>query len=51
VKPWEKENHARAIMSNAGLHPEVGKFEGHIYFSKEASRGGSGVAGGGCGCN
>ena len=51
VKPWEKENHARAIMSNAGLHPEVGKFEGHIYFSKEASRGGAGVAGGGCGCN
>jgi len=51
VKPWEKENHSRAIMSFSGLHPEVNKFEGHIYFSKEASRGGSGVAGGGCGCN
>jgi len=23
----------------------------HIYFSKEASSGGSGVGGGGCGCN
>jgi hypothetical protein len=23
----------------------------HVYFSKEASTGGVGVAGGGCGCN
>jgi hypothetical protein len=23
----------------------------HIYFSKEASTGGNGVGGGGCGCN
>ena len=51
VKPWEKETLARPIMSPEGLHPEVTKFEGHMYFSKEASRGGSGVAGGGCGCN
>jgi len=51
VKPWEKENHAREIMSFSGFNPEVTKFESHVYFSKEASRGGSGVAGGGCGCN
>lgn len=51
VKPWEKENLARDIMQYEGLHPEVKKFEAHIYFSKEASRGGSGVSGGGCGCN
>jgi hypothetical protein len=38
-------------MQFGGLHPEVKKFEQHIYFSKEASRGGYGVAGGGCGCN
>ena len=25
--------------------------EDHVYFSKEASSGGSGFAGGGCGCN
>ena len=51
VKPWEKENLAQDIMQYEGLNPEVKKFEGHVYFSKEASRGGSGVAGGGCGCN
>ena len=27
------------------------KFAGHVYTSKEASSGGSGAAGGGCGCN
>jgi len=51
VKPWEKENLARPIMQFESLNPEVTKFESHIYFSKEASHGGSGVAGGGCGCN
>jgi len=51
VKPWEKETLARPIMQFGGIHPEVTKFESHTYFSKEASRGGSGVAGGGCGCN
>jgi len=51
VKPWEKETLAKDIMQYEGLHPEVKKFEGHIYFSKEATRGGSGVSGGGCGCN
>ena len=29
----------------------MGKFDNHIYFSKEATKGGGGVAGGGCGCN
>jgi hypothetical protein len=51
VKPWEKETLAKPTMQFAGLHPEVNKFESHIYYSKEASKGGSGVAGGGCGCN
>ena len=51
VKPWEKETLAKPIMQFGGLHPEVTTFESHVYFSKEASRGGSGVAGGGCGCN
>ena len=51
VKPWEKGNLAKPIMQEGGLHPDITKFESHIYFSKEASSGGSGVAGGGCGCN
>ena len=51
VKPWEKETLAKPIMQFEGLHPEVRKFESHVYFSKEATRGGNGVAGGGCGCN
>jgi hypothetical protein len=51
VKPWEKDTLAKPIMQFEGLHAEVNKFESHVYFSKEASRGGYGIAGGGCGCN
>jgi len=51
VKPWEKKTLAEDTMQYGGLHPEVQKFEAHVYYSKEASRGGSGVGGGGCGCN
>jgi hypothetical protein len=31
--------------------PLQAAFEDHIYFSKEASSGGRGFGGGGCGCN
>jgi hypothetical protein len=51
VKPWEKETLAKTTMKESGTNPLAKKFEEHIYFSKEASRGGGGVAGGGCGCN
>ncbi|CAA6821993.1 MAG: Phosphonate ABC transporter phosphate-binding periplasmic component (TC 3.A.1.9.1) [uncultured Sulfurovum sp.] len=51
VKPWEKEALAKESMQFGGMHSEVRKFEQHTYFSKEASRGGYGVSGGGCGCN
>ncbi|SFV61813.1 Phosphonate ABC transporter phosphate-binding periplasmic component (TC 3.A.1.9.1) [hydrothermal vent metagenome] len=51
VKPWEKASLAKDTMQFGGLHPEVRKFEQHIYFSKEGTKGGYGVAGGGCGCN
>jgi len=51
VKPWEKETLAKPTMKETGTNPGIKKYEEHIYFSKEASRGGSGVAGGGCGCN
>lgn len=51
VQPWEKETLAKDTMTvNAG-NTLFTKFENHIYFSKEGSKGGGGVAGGGCGCN
>lgn len=51
VKPWEKETLAKKTMKESGTNPLGKKYEEHMYFSKEASKGGSGVAGGGCGCN
>jgi hypothetical protein len=51
VKPWEKNIHAKETMKEAGLNNLESKFEEHIYFSKEATKAGNGVAGGGCGCN
>ena len=51
VKPWEKENLAKENIKANGGNSLVGKFVNHTYFSKEASKGGGGVAGGGCGCN
>lgn len=51
VQPWEKETLAKSTMKESGINPLNKKYEEHMYFSKEASRGGAGVAGGGCGCN
>lgn len=51
VKPWDKEVLAKSTMKDGGNNSLAKKFEEHMYFSKEASKGGSGVAGGGCGCN
>ncbi len=48
VEPWERDLHARADMQ-ADQHDAA--IDDHIYFSKEASSGGRGFAGGGCGCN
>ena len=50
VQPWEKGNLARPEMSFDRDTLDA-KFNEHIYFSKEAANGGSGVGGGGCGCN
>ena len=49
-KPWEKDLMARKEMQ-VDTHPLLTAAEDHIYFSKEASSGGRGFAGGGCGCN
>lgn len=51
VQPWEKETLAKDTMQNNAGNSLFSKFENHIYFSKEATKGGGGVAGGGCGCN
>jgi len=51
VQPWEKGTLAKPTMQVGGGNALLVKFTNHIYFSKEASKGGGGVAGGGCGCN
>ena len=48
VQPWERDLHARADMQPDTQDASI---DDHIYFSKEASSGGRGFAGGGCGCN
>ncbi len=50
VQPWERDLLAKNSMQ---LVPDYldNFFDEHIYFSKEASSGGQGVGGGGCGCN
>jgi hypothetical protein len=54
VQPWEKGKLARPEMGfgasalQPGLETRYGE---HIYTSREAASGGSGVGGGGCGCN
>lgn len=49
-KPWEKDLMARKEMA-VDPHPMLSAADDHIFFSKEASSGGRGFAGGGCGCN
>jgi cytochrome c biogenesis protein CcmG/thiol:disulfide interchange protein DsbE len=50
VRPWERGRLAVAGMELGGDPLEMA-FDDHIYFSKEASSGGRGFGGGGCGCN
>ncbi len=51
VKPWEKEDLASPRMQRDGGNKLMRQYQEHIYFSKEGTKGGIGVAGGGCGCN
>ncbi len=50
VKPWDRDLLAQPEMQigSDGLRIAVDE---HIYFSKEATSGGRGFGGGGCGCN
>jgi len=50
VKPWERGTLARQDMQLVSNPVQQG-LDDHVYFSKEAASGGSGVGGGGCGCN
>jgi hypothetical protein len=49
-KPWEKDLMAKREMQ-VDPYPLQTATDEHVYFSKEASSGGRGFAGGGCGCN
>lgn len=50
VKPWQRGTLARDDMQ-LNVDALQQSVDDHIYFSKEASTGGSNVQGGGCGCN
>jgi hypothetical protein len=50
VHPWQ-----RAALADEAMNPDrdpLGSaMSDHVYFSREASSGGKGVGGSGCGCN
>ncbi len=50
VRPWERGYLAKKEMAWQ-TDPLESSLNKHIFFSKEASSGGSTAAGGGCGCN
>ncbi len=50
VKSWDRNLLAKPDMA-LNDDPITNAFNEHIYFSKEASSGGRGFGGGGCGCN
>ncbi len=50
VEPWERDILAKDEMQLV-TDPIEAATDDHIYFSKEASSGGRGFGGGGCGCN
>jgi hypothetical protein len=50
VEPWERDLLAKDSMQLVPNYLD-NFYDEHIYFSKEASSGGQGVGGGGCGCN
>jgi Domain of unknown function (DUF4266) len=50
VDPWDRDVLAKDEMQ-LNADPVEAALDDHIYFSKEASSGGRGFGGGGCGCN
>jgi hypothetical protein len=50
VKPYERENLADPIMA-FDRNPVSTAYMDHVFEAREAARGATGGAGGGCGCN
>jgi hypothetical protein len=50
VKPYERDRIADPIMS-FDRDPVSSAYMHHVYEAREGARGGTGSAGGGCGCN
>ena len=50
AKPWERDLMAKPEMQ-VNPYPLQSAALDHVYYSKEASSGGRGFAGGGCGCS
>ncbi|MCH9697314.1 MAG: DUF4266 domain-containing protein [Gammaproteobacteria bacterium] len=50
VEPWERGRLAKPHMS-LDPEPTLTSLRDHVQVSKEATSGGSGTSGGGCGCN
>ena len=50
IKPWQRNILSEDSMQLVSDTMDADVDE-HIYFSKEGSRGGSSIGGGGCGCN
>jgi hypothetical protein len=50
VQPWERGQLADATM-NPSRDPLGTALADHVYTSREAAQGGTGVGGAGCGCN
>ena len=50
VEPWERDILAKEEMQLT-TDPVEAALDDHIYFSTDASSGGRGFGGGGCGCN
>ena len=50
VMPYEREALSDPIMSHS-REPMLDRYRQHVFEVREGARGGSGVQGGGCGCN
>jgi len=50
VQPWEKE-HMALLADHEARGATAAAYDAHFWSVREASAGGTGQAGGGCGCN
>lgn len=50
VEPWQRDALSKKEMQ-FNSYKAISVMDTHFYYSKEASSGGNGFSGGGCGCN